>query len=410
MEKGYCILPPIDVLPAQETTVGAKKGTAFLRQDNKKVILSTVLNSPLTSRRQICASTGLSFSTVRTIVNELKSEGYLIEPAIIDSHRGRKPTLLDINASALSVIGIDLNELVGAAFDLKSSPCSSFYHLPDREKIELADVATLVQTIIKNMPREAPQPAAIGISVPGRINVQTGDVTLSTNLSWNNVPLGTFINNAVGLPVAIESNLVCLVLGEACLGQANGVNDFIYLHCGFRGIGSGIVANGRIIRGWKNTANEIRHLQIYPDGLECECGRRGCLGTYACGEAILRRAQTDIKNAHLVAPPLNSLHDVAEAAIQGHTASINALRSASLAIGRYLSNLTLALGPELIIVGGSSMVAGDILIPVIRDTFVELCTQKSDFLPKIVNVYDSETKSAAGAARIASHRLLLNSC
>ncbi len=389
---------------------GAQGGTANLRLQNRKMILEAVLGSPALTRAELCCLTGLSSSTVATIVNELDDEGYLLEEDLSSSKRGRRPSLVKINPAAGVVMGIDLNDLTGCLYDLADNPCTDSISMPTGQGIEPDDVLRLIRMVQAKAPPGMPAIRAIGISVPGRVDPEQGSVLFSANLDWQNIPLARYVSEATGLPTAIESTVICLALGEAWFGVARGTRNFIYLHMGGRGVGTGIVVNDTVVRGGAGDAGDISHMQVEDDGPLCRCGRRGCLDAVAAGRAILRRVQTQ-KSASIVdasfSPIPQTFAELTNAAREGDQVCLQALAAAGRALGRALGVVTLLLGPELVVFGGSCTIAADLLLPYIEKTATTYTWALGPKLPRIVQATDATAKSTLGGARIAVRQLLL---
>lgn len=121
------------------------------------------------------------------------------------------------------------------------------------------------------------------------------------------------------------------------------------------GIGGGLVVGGRVVRGAGGMAGEYGHMTIVPDGLPCECGRRGCWEQYVSGRALLRAAYgREQEQAEGVR--------VTEAARKGDPVALKAFAEVGLWLGRGLANLVAALDPERIVLGGGVSAAGDLLV------------------------------------------------
>jgi len=128
----------------------------------------------------------------------------------------------------------------------------------------------------------------VGVGAP---NVQPylGIMTHPVNFpGWeNNTPLKRIIEDATGLPAFITNDANVAALGEWYFGVAKGMKDFIVLTLG-TGLGSGIVANGKLLQGQQGMAGEMGHIIASPGGRRCTCGRKGCLETYASVTGIKR--------------------------------------------------------------------------------------------------------------------------
>lgn len=129
--------------------------------------------------------------------------------------------------------------------------------------------------------------AAIGVACAGQIDPRLGAVVYAPNLGWHDVPLRDRLASTFGVPVVVDNDVRAAAWGEFCYG-GHGVRSLLAVFVG-TGIGSGAVLDGRLWRGAGNSAGELGHTQVVPDGLPCPCGARGCVEQYASGSGFHRR-------------------------------------------------------------------------------------------------------------------------
>ncbi len=130
----------------------------------------------------------------------------------------------------------------------------------------------------------------IGIGFGGPVDYERGVVLLSHHVEgWAGMPLRSRIEERFGIPVVVDNDANAGTLGEWRFGAGEGFSDLLYVNIG-TGIGGGIIAGGRLVRGAQNLAGEIGHTTVVRGGAPCTCGKRGCLESCASGEAIGRRA------------------------------------------------------------------------------------------------------------------------
>ena len=99
--------------------------------------------------------------------------------------------------------------------------------------------------------------------------------------------LWTCFRNIFDLPMVLTNDANAAAIGEKVFGGAKDMNDFIVITLG-TGLGSGFVTRGKLIYGHDGLAGELGHANVYPDGRQCNCGKRGCLETYASASGIKR--------------------------------------------------------------------------------------------------------------------------
>lgn len=200
-----------------------------------------------------------------------------------------------------------------------------------------------------------------GVGVPGAIDPKTQVIQKSPNLpSWEGIPLGKLLIKKLKLPVFIENDANAAALGEFFFGSGRHVNHFIYMTVS-TGIGSGIVVNGRLLRGEKGTAGEVGHMTMERNGNICPCGKKGCLEAYSSGTAMATYVKSELRRGRhsnffkkLKSSEITG-QLVARAAAQNDSLAIEARAVAADYLGMALANLINLLNPKRIILGGGVM-------------------------------------------------------
>lgn len=197
----------------------------------------------------------------------------------------------------------------------------------------------------------------IGIGAPNG-NYYNGTIEFAPNLKWQGVVhLADLFRKHFDLPVVLTNDANAAAIGEMMFGAAKGMKDFILITLG-TGLGSGIVANGRMIYGHDGFAGEIGHMIVDPKGRLCGCGRRGCLETYASATGITRTVRQfleECKDDSLLRkfPPeeLNSKM-IYEAATMGDRLALEAFDYTTHILGMKLADAVAFSSPEAIILFG----------------------------------------------------------
>ncbi|MDQ3986298.1 MAG: ROK family protein [Actinomycetota bacterium] len=224
------------------------------------------------------------------------------------------------------------------------------------------------------------QVIAIGIGAAGFVNFSAGSVTFSPNLVYDDPNIVEAVRVRTGLPTVLENDANAAAWGERTFGSARGSDHVAYLTLG-TGIGSGFIESARLVRGLTGAGAELGHMIIDPAGPVCGCGLRGCLEQFASGTAIARMAfeavQNDPGSSILAfagtADSITAEH-VARAARQYDETAREILRRAGRALGIGLSNVVNLFDPEVIILGGSVVRAGEPFLGPARDQLVEMTT------------------------------------
>jgi len=133
---------------------------------------------------------------------------------------------------------------------------------------------------------------AIGLSVTGQINADTGEVVYATDSipGFTGTPLRRIVESRFGVPVSVDNDVNCAAIGEGHYGAARGYDDFLCLTYG-TGIGGAVVRDRRVYRGAAHSAGEFGHMLTHAGGRPCACGNRGCYEAYASARALALRVR-----------------------------------------------------------------------------------------------------------------------
>lgn len=220
----------------------------------------------------------------------------------------------------------------------------------------------------------------IGFDFPGQVDCKTGVVKLAPNIpGWVNVPIAQMIEDEFHIPTRIDNDVRCAALGELKFGAGKGCENFICITVG-TGIGSGIVINGKVVRGATNAAGELGHIKLQMNGGPiCGCGDTGCLEAFASGPAIVAMAQEYIKGGkstkfrEMAAVEGGEItpYMVAKAAEEGDPVAKRIFEIVGEYIGIGLTSVINLLNPERVIIGGGVAESGELLLGPIRKTIKE---------------------------------------
>ncbi len=220
----------------------------------------------------------------------------------------------------------------------------------------------------------------IGFDFPGQVDCKTGVVKLAPNIpGWVNVPIAQMIEDEFHIPTRIDNDVRCAALGELKFGAGRGCENFICITVG-TGIGSGIVINGKVVRGATNAAGELGHIKLQMNGGPiCGCGDTGCLEAFASGPAIVAMAQDYIKGGkstkfrEMAAAEGGEItpYMVAKAAEEGDPVAKRIFEIVGEYIGIGLTSVINLLNPERVIIGGGVAESGELLLGPIRKTIKE---------------------------------------
>jgi len=268
----------------------------------------------------------------------------------------------------------------------------------------------------------------VGLGSPGLIIAETGVVHFSPNFpGWRDIPLVTYVNtellklhtpkrvaarniNKQYKPVlsGMDNDVNAMTLGELHHGAGVGYKNLVALTLG-TGVGGGVVIDGEVYHGSQNTAGELGHTVVEPNGRYCGCGNQGCLEAYAGAKNIVERIQekiemgrstiltTAMKNGAALTP-----RTIAEAAQAGDKLAIEIFAETGRYIGIALTSIAHILNPQIAIIGGGIAEAGEnLLFEPIR---TELSKRAMDIPSqmKIVKAHLGNDAGIVGAAMLAS--------
>lgn len=210
----------------------------------------------------------------------------------------------------------------------------------------------------------------VGAGVPALLDRRAGIAVRCVHLPLDGVAVADVLGARLGLPVVVENDSTCAVLAEWRLGAARGLDHVALLALG-TGIGGGLVLDGRIYRGAVGAGGELGHVPVDLDGPPCfgGCPGRGCLEALCSGSALARDAKAvasalpDSALSRLtMAGERITGERVTELALAGDPESVQLLRTLGDRLGAGLAGIAMSLNPELIVLGGGVMQAGELIL------------------------------------------------
>ncbi|HEY3102141.1 MAG TPA: ROK family protein [Pyrinomonadaceae bacterium] len=264
------------------------------------------------------------------------------------------------------------------------------------------DLAALVSSL-----REAGEIQSVGLAIPGLVNRETDRVLVSTGLpSFVRADLHAELMKATGSRLELENDANAAAYGEYKIGAARDAQDFFYIHIGDN-VGGAFILQGKLWTGASGCAGEVGHTTINPDGIQCECGNIGCLETVASAPNIVRRARERLNRdstsslSRLAATEDFTAADLAHEATNGDDFSIMMIERSGKYIGTAVAGIINLLSPERIVLGGTVMDAGDLILNSILEEAKKRSFQPCFESTKIVAGGLGADAVAIGAALLA---------
>ncbi len=333
--------------------------------EHSRRILELVARGEATSRSQLAAALGIAASTVGLKVQALLDAGVLIEGGTAASRGGRPARNLLVNEAGGDILTVDLgggharvgrHTINGGLLDALTVPVN----LADGPETTLAAVAEALTTL-----SHGGRIRAIGVSLPGPVDVTTGSVELPSRMpGWPGFRVGEALSERFGVPVAVDNDANLAALGEHA-AQFGSAMHSITVKAG-TAIGSGIIVDGRLHRGATFAAGDISHTRIdRAADAPCSCGNVGCLETVASGAGIVRQLREQGVDVATTADALALAHDADPRASR-------MVRKAGQRLGEVLSGVVNFFNPHAVFLTGS-LSSSEPFIAAVRSRVYEGC-------------------------------------
>jgi predicted NBD/HSP70 family sugar kinase len=378
-----------------------------IRAHNLSVMLGHVHRDGALTRAELTQRLGVSRSTVGALVADLTQLGLVEELVPSGGERVGRPShvvgphrngpiayAVDIDVAHVTVAAVGIG---GEVLGREAIPCEP----------ENTDPDTVARLVVDALPRlrEATSPGAaiagIGVSVPGTVDRHTGHISVAPNIGWHDVPFGARLGELAPprLALAVGNDADLAVLAEHHRGGARDIDDVVFL-LGRVGIGAGIIAGGRPLRGHDGYAGEIGHNVVDANGPPCHCGKHGCVETYIGEPALLRLAGRN-----------EPASDEATAAVfadarTGDAVALAAVRAVADSLGRAIASLVNTLNPRCVMLGGYLSELLDIARADVERTMFEHTLDAHGGHVQLIRPVFGADAALLGAAELAFANLL----
>lgn len=286
------------------------------------------------------------------------------------------------------VIGIDIGgtSISIGRFDSYGS-CQEMLQIATPQPAEPETVTKAIAKAVKKLAKDR-NCAAIGIGMPGPTDATKRIASVGINLPlWENIPLAHWMEESTGIPTTLENDANCAAVGEAWLGAARNMANFILLTLG-TGVGGGIFINGKLFTGSYGAAGELGLITLDPHGHPCNSGNNGSLEQHCCIRAIKR----------LTGKEPMELEKLAQA---GDRVSLEFWQQYGATLGAGLASLVYVLTPEAIILGGGISAAAPLFFPTVQSEIERRVHPSSRVGLKLLPAKLGNSAGAIGAAKLA---------
>lgn len=276
------------------------------------------------------------------------------------------------------IVGIDLG-----GTNIKAALTNEDFHIVARAQVRtpfqqppettFSRIIEVVEQLLMQAKIEESDLEGIGIGIPGLTDCRTNIAHEVKFLKWTNMDVGTPIEKHFGVPVFAENDGAVNALGEFYFGAGRGYKNSILLTLG-TGLGSGIIIDGKLLRGEDYVAAETGHMVIESNGALCACGKHGCFESCCSGNAMIRYAQQfvlDHSGSVLLKYTNNDIFKIDGKMIDmgydiGDLACIKTINLFVEKLSVGLVNLIDLFNPGIIVIGGGVSRSGERILSPVR--------------------------------------------
>ena len=349
-------------------------GVAYKVITLKKRIMSHFARSGDCTIADLCRETNASIPTITKLLGELIEDGFVLDYGKVETGGGRKPNLYGLNASSVLFMGVEVKRqsLNIALLDFKENIVCT------REKIPFVlanttesfdELCTKINDFVYEANVNKRKIFGVVINISGRVNTTTG--YSYSYYPFEGEPLSKLIESKVGIKTYLENDTRAMAYGEFAGGVVKDERNVLFINVS-RGIGLGIMIDGKLYYGNSGFSGEFGHIPFYNNDTICHCGKRGCLETEASGSALERTVEqlisagkSSILSSKFQKGDKIRLEDIVQAALQEDVLAIEQIEKVGEKLGRAVAMLINLFNPELVIVGGTLSAVGEyIMLPI----------------------------------------------
>lgn len=283
--------------------------SAYIKKINRSLIIQKIIEHGLISRADLSKITGLNKATISVQVADLLQEGLVYETQQEHNTVGRRPIMLSINENAGYVLGIDLDykSIIYTVSNLKGKPVSV-----NEYKVDSEDYDSIIKTIIKKIKVYqldfSDQPYGIVnvvVGIHGTVNKKDESIRFIPRYKWHQKHIKEDLQKELNIPIFVENNANLSAYAEKVFKHHHSNNLLTVILTS--GIGSGMIIDGELHKGFHGYAGEMGHMIIYPNGDACRCGNHGCWELYASEPSLLRKLEAELQQTNITIPVVKKL-------------------------------------------------------------------------------------------------------
>jgi predicted NBD/HSP70 family sugar kinase len=343
-----------------------------LRRANLGLLLRSLRDQGPRSRAALAHDLHMTRSTVSTLVAELADRGLVRDGEVNRSQVGRPSTTVELDGHVCGLgVEINVDHVRLLALDLAGAVRAEA-HLgadPDPERV-LDSLAAEVERTVATLAEQDTAVVGLTVGVAGLVDRANGVLRQGPNLGWRELPLGDMVRSRLGsaFPIEVENEGNLAAAAEAVPGDPDR-EDLLVIHAEV-GVGGGIIAEGRLLRGRNGYAGEFGHMAVEPGGTRCGCGRVGCWETVVGLRALLERAADPGDHVRDSSAPLEDrLAELNRRADAGDARTLAALEHVGSWLGVGAALLGNSLNPSRIVLSGYYSVVGEHIRGLVEQQF-----------------------------------------
>ena len=382
----------------------ATRGTS--RRINRQIALTLISAHQPISRADLARRMKMRRGAVSLLVQELLTERHIVEGTTGQTPRGRKPTLLYINARQRSSVAVDIRAsrtflVLADSMGRARSDIVSMPTVRDPKRFAAA-LAARIRALL-DAHADMGKCVGVGVVVPGMVDSGTSRVLHAPTLGWRNVDLREPLEDATGLRVHVENSGRACALAEMWEGRhaAAPARNLVFVSVS-DGVGVGIVVNGELLRGRHNIAGEFAHMPLSIDGPQCSCGAVGCWEAHISNLATLTRYFGRPPEATGSNAPAFTVLDLIARARAGDGKAVAALHATARYLGLGLGGVINIVDPDRVFVAGEITTAWDLIDGIVRGALAERALTPAAAATDIVVVSAEEHPRLRGAAMLVT--------
>ncbi len=381
---------------------------AAIRELNLSLALNRIRQAGAISRAALVRQTGLSASTISSLVTMLLDSGFVRESGHGQSSGGRRPILLQFDYQFRYVLGVDMGatHILAVLMNLQGRVAASQhrrYRVVDDPEGTIALIQQILQQLMAEANLHQENIIGLGITIPTPLAGEKLDRLTAVYMPlWQDVDLTARIRQGLDVPIYLDNDANAGAIAEKWWGNGRAHANLAYIKLG-TGVGSGLIVNNEIYRGNGGTAGEIGHTTIDPTGPICRCGNQGCMESFVGSPALINEVRQRFSQTHpdWVSSQELTLETIINAALSGDPIARSVIDTAGSFLGIAIANLINLFNPGLIVLGGELVAVGDLLLNPVRTVVRRRAMPKAATEVTITTSSLGNDAVAIGAATLA---------